>query len=217
VAVQGRRVELREDVHLVDPAVYAVAHRHVDQPVRAANRHLKCRITISCLPVSLHPTNLNPHSHNQLAPHFGDFFATGEEQGGREALTAGFALRLVSGKSLVPAPPPRMTATTVLEFLASSSWSSYCVRHTHPRELPVSRGYLERHPRGRTKQGQARRERSTDGAHGGGGLSGRDGHPHGEASPAAERPRPRRHARNAPAEHAHAGRHGGDAQVHHRR
>jgi hypothetical protein len=35
VTVEGLRVELGEDVHLVDPAVYAVAHRHVDQPSRA--------------------------------------------------------------------------------------------------------------------------------------------------------------------------------------
>jgi hypothetical protein len=51
-----------------------------------------------------------------------------------DSLTAGLALRLVSGKSLVPAPPPRMTATTVLEFLASSAWSSDCT--THPKRSP---------------------------------------------------------------------------------
>lgn len=45
MAIEGLRVELREDVDLVDPAVYAVAHRHVDEPVRAANWHLKCRGT----------------------------------------------------------------------------------------------------------------------------------------------------------------------------
>lgn len=45
MAIEGLRVELREDVDLVDPAVYAVAHRHVDQPVRAANWHLECRGT----------------------------------------------------------------------------------------------------------------------------------------------------------------------------
>ena len=41
VPVEGSRVELCEDVHLVDPAVNAVAHGHVDQPVRAAYRHLQ--------------------------------------------------------------------------------------------------------------------------------------------------------------------------------
>jgi hypothetical protein len=54
-----------------------------------------------------------------------------------DALTAGLALRLVSGKSLVPAPPPRMTATTVLAFLDSISWSSDCdTIYTHPNEAP---------------------------------------------------------------------------------
>ena len=61
-----------------------------------------------------------------------------EAEGGKDALTAGLALRLVSGKSLVPAPPPRMTATTVLEFLASSASSSDCVRQPSARESWLS-------------------------------------------------------------------------------
>jgi len=39
VAVERGRVELREDVDLGDAAVQAVAHRHVDQAVRAADWH----------------------------------------------------------------------------------------------------------------------------------------------------------------------------------
>lgn len=45
VAVEGGGVELCEDVHLVDPAVDAVAHGHVDEPVRAAYRHLSAGST----------------------------------------------------------------------------------------------------------------------------------------------------------------------------
>lgn len=41
MAVEGGGVELGEDVHLVDPAVDAFAHGHVDEPVRAAYRHLR--------------------------------------------------------------------------------------------------------------------------------------------------------------------------------
>lgn len=70
------------------------------------------------------------------------------------ALTAGLALRLVSGKSLVPAPPPRMTATTVLEFLASSACSSDCTTHPkrNPRELSWDHGQLARRSRSRSRK-----------------------------------------------------------------
>jgi hypothetical protein len=64
VTVEGLRVELGEDVHLVDPAVYAVAHRHVDQPVRAANRHLGCKHRIYLQFVDslqLHGTKIKVH------------------------------------------------------------------------------------------------------------------------------------------------------------
>ena len=43
VAIERLGIELGEDVDLVDLAVYAVAHRDVDQPVASPNGHLKAR------------------------------------------------------------------------------------------------------------------------------------------------------------------------------
>jgi len=41
VAVEGLGVELGEELDLVYLAVYAVAHRDIDQPVAPPNGHLK--------------------------------------------------------------------------------------------------------------------------------------------------------------------------------
>lgn len=40
MTVQRGRIELRENVDFVDPAIDAVAHRHVDQSVATSQRHL---------------------------------------------------------------------------------------------------------------------------------------------------------------------------------
>ena len=46
---------------------------------------------------------------------------------GETILTAGFARRFVNGKRRVPAPPPRITAATVLAFFLSTSLSLGCI------------------------------------------------------------------------------------------
>jgi hypothetical protein len=43
VAIERLGIELGEDVDLVDLAVYAVAHRDVDEPVASPDGHLKAR------------------------------------------------------------------------------------------------------------------------------------------------------------------------------
>lgn len=43
VAIEGRRVELREDVDLGDVAVEAVTNRDIDQPVVGSERHCGLR------------------------------------------------------------------------------------------------------------------------------------------------------------------------------
>jgi len=41
MTVQGCGVELGKDEHFLDAAVDAVAHRHVNQPIRPSNGHLE--------------------------------------------------------------------------------------------------------------------------------------------------------------------------------
>lgn len=43
VAIERLGIELGEDVDLVDLAVYAVAHRDVDEPVASPDGHLRAR------------------------------------------------------------------------------------------------------------------------------------------------------------------------------
>lgn len=40
MSIQRSRVELSENINFIDSTVYAVAHRHINQPICTSYRHL---------------------------------------------------------------------------------------------------------------------------------------------------------------------------------